>query len=162
MITNAQAGPSSTLQPATMFAPPGSMLAPLPGQSTFQPPQPQPPPQPYNYPPAPQPYQPPPPVPGVAHDRWENMNTLFHSIRDHARTYEYPAVSVAALETILIRLYLESPVNVGIGAQPVIAAATQNSTTPQTAAPAASQMARNGAQASGSTGSTSSHTSVEE
>ena len=54
----------------------------------------------------------------MSHDRWENMATLFNSVREHARGYEYPSVSVAALETVLIRLYLESPV--GLGAQPAI------------------------------------------
>jgi len=52
------------------------------------------------------------------------MSTLFHSIREHARGFEYPNVSVAALETVLIRLYLESPV--GLGTQPSIAAIMQN------------------------------------
>jgi len=87
------------------------------------------------------------------------MTTLFHSIRDHARAYEYPAVSVAALETILIRMYLESPVNVGIGAQPAIAAVVQNSTALQNTA---SHTARNGAQASVSTGWSTSSDSLEE
>jgi hypothetical protein len=41
------------------------------------------------------------------------MSVLFHSIRDHARGFEYPMSSVVALESILIRLYLESPVAVG-------------------------------------------------
>lgn len=43
------------------------------------------------------------------------MATLFHTIRDHARAFEYPTASVAALETVLIRLYLESPMGVGVG-----------------------------------------------
>ena len=93
------------------------------------------------------------------------MATLFHSIRDHARTYEYPAVSVAALETILIRLYLESPVNVGINAQPAIATVTQNSTTTtttQNVAHAASQVVRDGTQASVSAGGSTSSTSSSE
>jgi len=34
---------------------------------------------------------------------------LFNSIREHARAYDYPGPSVAALESVLIRLYLESP-----------------------------------------------------
>ena len=41
------------------------------------------------------------------------MSTLFHTVREHARSFEYPQVSVAALETVLIRLYLESPMGVG-------------------------------------------------
>jgi hypothetical protein len=50
----------------------------------------------------------------MSNERWDNMATLFHSIREHARNFEYPSPSVAALETILIRLYLESPVGVGV------------------------------------------------
>lgn len=49
----------------------------------------------------------------VGSDRWDNMNVLFTTIRDHARNFEYPSASVAALETVLIRLYLESPMGVG-------------------------------------------------
>jgi hypothetical protein len=45
------------------------------------------------------------------------MAVLFHSIRDHARGFEYPGPSVAALESVLIRLYLESPV--GVSAPPL-------------------------------------------
>ncbi|KDQ63323.1 hypothetical protein JAAARDRAFT_147517 [Jaapia argillacea MUCL 33604] len=41
--------------------------------------------------------------------RWERMGTLFDSIRDHANTFQYPEASVDALESVLIRLYLESP-----------------------------------------------------
>jgi len=37
------------------------------------------------------------------------MAVLFDSVRNHARTVEYATPSVVALETILIRLYLESP-----------------------------------------------------
>ncbi|KAG6821394.1 hypothetical protein H0H93_014191 [Arthromyces matolae] len=67
---------------------------------------------------------PPPPVqPAMSLDRWENMATLFNSVREHARVFEYPSVSVAALETILIRLYLESPVS--LNAQPSIASVVQ-------------------------------------
>jgi hypothetical protein len=53
----------------------------------------------------------------IAHDRWERMAVLFHSIRGHARGFEYPGPSVAALESVLIRLYLESPV--GVSAPPL-------------------------------------------
>ncbi|KAJ6621095.1 hypothetical protein B0H10DRAFT_1790324 [Mycena sp. CBHHK59/15] len=82
-----------------------SMLAPLPGQTMY--PQvslPQ-----YGYP------QPPLPTGATSHshDRWENMATLFEAVRGHARSFEYPTASVAALETVLIRLYLESPVTMG-------------------------------------------------
>ena len=96
-----------------------SMLAPLPGQS-FAPPPPNA--QPYGYAPTINAFAPPPPPPpvqnvqsqqNVAHERWENMATLFQTVRDHARAFEYPAASVAALETVLIRLYLESPMGIG-------------------------------------------------
>ena len=43
------------------------------------------------------------------------MSVLFGSIRDHARTFEYPSPSVVALESVLIRLYLESPVGSSLG-----------------------------------------------
>lgn len=43
-------------------------------------------------------------------DRWERMAVLFQSVRDHARGFEFPTPSVAALESVLIRLYLESPI----------------------------------------------------
>jgi len=42
------------------------------------------------------------------------MAILFESIRTHGRVYEYPGPSVAALESVLIRLYLESPVGGGV------------------------------------------------
>ena len=98
---NQQAGMSS-------FSSAVSMLAPLPGQ-TFSPSAPQP----YGYPSGGQfqqavPVQAPAAQP-MPSDRWDNMATLFQTVRDHARSYEYPAASVAALETVLIRLYLESP-----------------------------------------------------
>jgi len=111
---NAVAGPSSAGQPSNTFGSAVSMLAPLPGQGSY----PHPPPQTYTYTPAPQPFAPMPAQPPMSHDRWENMATLFNSIREHARGFEYPSVSVAALETVLIRLYLESPV--GLGTQPAI------------------------------------------
>ncbi|KAH6916941.1 hypothetical protein BKA70DRAFT_318047 [Coprinopsis sp. MPI-PUGE-AT-0042] len=59
------------------------------------------------------PYNPmPTPQASMANDRWENMSIMFNSIRDHARTFDYPPSSVAALETVLIRLILESPMGV--------------------------------------------------
>lgn len=79
-----------------------SMLAPLPNQQPYQAAQ-----QSYGYAPVQQ-Y----PL-AQAQDRWDNMSTLFHTVREHARSFEYPQVSVAALETVLIRLYLESPMGVG-------------------------------------------------
>lgn len=43
------------------------------------------------------------------------MAVLFGSIRQHARGFDYPGPSVAALESVLIRLYLESPLGGGLG-----------------------------------------------
>ena len=62
----------------------------------------------------------PPPAPAplpvnLAQDRWDRMGILFQSIRDHARSFEYPGPSVVALESVLIRLYLESPISGGMG-----------------------------------------------
>lgn len=45
----------------------------------------------------------------ASQERWDRMSVLFDSIRAHARALEYPIPSVAALESVLIRLYLESP-----------------------------------------------------
>ena len=78
-----------------------SMLAPLPGQS-FPP---APPTQPFSYPPTVE-YG----IQVPDQGRWDNMGNLFQTVREHARSYNYPAASVAALETVLIRLYLESPI----------------------------------------------------
>jgi len=47
------------------------------------------------------------------------MSVLFNSIRTHAGAYEYPGPSVVALESVLIRLYLESPVG-GVAGAPGI------------------------------------------
>ncbi|KAJ6520046.1 hypothetical protein C8R45DRAFT_953695 [Mycena sanguinolenta] len=103
---NQNAVAATTAQNKEQFSNAISMLAPLPAP----------------YPPPGQPagsYFPPPgpaAAPGeidpasLSHDRWENMATLFESVRGHARAgFEYPGASVAALETVLIRLYLESP-----------------------------------------------------
>lgn len=46
----------------------------------------------------------------MSQERWDRMAVLFQSIREHARSFEYPAPSVAALEGVLVRLYLESPI----------------------------------------------------
>jgi len=146
-VTNAVADPSSApQQPNNMFASSVSMLAPLPAQPAYQ----HPPPQPYAYAQAPQQFPLPAAIhPSMSHERWENMATLFNSIRQHARGFEYPSVSVAALETVLIRLYLESPV--GIGTQPSMSAIMQNHVS---SAPApALQAAPNPPQASGSAAS---------
>ncbi|KAI0094195.1 hypothetical protein BDY19DRAFT_911670 [Irpex rosettiformis] len=63
----------------------------------------------------PPPVPPPPPSPitqmALNQERWDRMSAIFESVRGHARTFDYPSPSVATLETILIRLYLESPVN---------------------------------------------------
>ncbi|RDB29271.1 hypothetical protein Hypma_015755 [Hypsizygus marmoreus] len=126
--TNAVAGPSTMQPPPPMFSSAVSMLAPLPGQPQYQ----QHPP-PFGYAPPPQTFAPQPMHPSVSHERWENMATLFHSIREHARVFEYPTPSVAALETVLIRLYLESPV--GVGGQPSMAAIMQNGGPPPVPAP---------------------------
>ncbi|TFK77310.1 hypothetical protein BDN72DRAFT_830475 [Pluteus cervinus] len=80
----------------------------------------------YPYPQAPHAAPHPPMHPGLLHDRWENMATLFNAIRESARTFEYPFVSVTALESVLIRLYLETPVGLGAGANPMIGPVTPN------------------------------------
>ncbi|KAF9269995.1 hypothetical protein L218DRAFT_6171 [Marasmius fiardii PR-910] len=105
--------PAQPLSPppanANVFPPGVSMLPPPP---TAAPPHyapgPPPPGQPFYQ--HPYPYQPhPPPNAEVGQDRWQNMETLFHSVREHARTFSYPVASIAALESVLIRLFLESP-----------------------------------------------------
>ncbi|KAG5350967.1 hypothetical protein C0989_008438 [Termitomyces sp. Mn162] len=113
-------------QPANIFSSSVSMIAPLPGQpqSLYASPQPIPYHPPQQFPP------PPPPIhPAMSQDRWENMATLFNSVREHARVFEYPSVSVAALETVLIRLYLESPVP--LSAQPSMAAIIHHTGAPR-------------------------------
>ncbi|KAG9082507.1 hypothetical protein FS749_006802 [Ceratobasidium sp. UAMH 11750] len=54
---------------------------------------------------------PPPQLPEVPtpHDRWERLAVLFRSVHAHALTFDYPNDSVSALESMLVRLYLESP-----------------------------------------------------
>ena len=42
-------------------------------------------------------------------ERWDRMDVLYQSIRNNARQFEYPAASVAALESVLVRMYFESP-----------------------------------------------------
>lgn len=60
------------------------------------------------------------PAPSAQNEQWERMSVLFNSIREHARAYDYPTPSVVALESVLIRLYLESPMGMmggpGLGA----------------------------------------------
>ncbi|EIN14013.1 hypothetical protein PUNSTDRAFT_117624 [Punctularia strigosozonata HHB-11173 SS5] len=43
-------------------------------------------------------------------ERWDRIGVLFQSIRERARDFNFPAESVHALESVLIRMYLESPV----------------------------------------------------
>jgi len=105
--------PSST----AAFAPPIAIMTPQ-AQNTLQPP-----PSPFVYSVA-APTQSFIPPQNLSHDRWENMATLFQSIRESARTFEYPNASVALLESTLIRLYLESPLN--FGPQPSASAVTQH------------------------------------
>ncbi|KAG5644602.1 hypothetical protein DXG03_008080 [Asterophora parasitica] len=143
------AGPSSAPPqeiPNNMFASTVSMVAPLP-----QSPYPHPPPQPFQFAHVPHQFQAPPPGmhPGISHDRWENMATLFSSVREHARGFEYPSVSVAALETVLIRLYLESPV--GLGSQPSMAAIMQNQMPQPRPQPPQPQPVQSAPQANGNT-----------
>lgn len=59
------------------------------------------------------------PAPSAHNEQWDRMSVLFNSIREHARAYDYPTPSVVALESVLIRLYLESPMGMmgpGLGA----------------------------------------------
>ncbi|KAI0275055.1 hypothetical protein BC834DRAFT_27958 [Gloeopeniophorella convolvens] len=42
-------------------------------------------------------------------ERWDRMDVLYQSVRANARQFEYPAASVAALESVLVRMYFESP-----------------------------------------------------
>ncbi|TCD68093.1 hypothetical protein EIP91_011546 [Steccherinum ochraceum] len=66
--------------------------------------------------PLPPSHQPPPPSRmDLTQERWDRMSVLFQTIRDRARDFEYPVASVAALETVLIRLYLETPMAGGSG-----------------------------------------------
>jgi len=39
------------------------------------------------------------------------MDVLYQSIRNNARQFDYPAASVAALESVLVRMYFESPLS---------------------------------------------------
>jgi len=43
-------------------------------------------------------------------ERWDRMDVLYQSIRSNVRQFEYPAASVAALESVLVRMYFESPI----------------------------------------------------
>jgi hypothetical protein len=37
------------------------------------------------------------------------LDVLYQSIRNNTQQFEYPAASVAALESVLVRMYFESP-----------------------------------------------------
>lgn len=113
----------SNQQSVSSFSSAVSMLAPLPGQTYSNP-------QPYAFQPAMHTYPPvQPPQQTHPQERWDNMATLFQTVRDHARAFEYPPASVAALETVLIRLYLESPM--GLSPQQTIGSLMQNSSRSQ-------------------------------
>jgi hypothetical protein len=43
-------------------------------------------------------------------ERWDRIDVLYQSIRNNARQFDYPAASVAALESVLVRMYFESPI----------------------------------------------------
>jgi hypothetical protein len=43
-------------------------------------------------------------------ERWDRMDVLYQNIRNNSRQFEYPAASVAALESVLVRMYFESPI----------------------------------------------------
>ena len=111
---------SATLHPTNAVAGPSSVPAapPAPEQHPQPPPPPPPPAGPLSHPsfqsaismPAPMPPGIPPQPHELEQERWDRMGVLFGSIREQARTYSYPAPSVAALESVLIRLYLEGPV----------------------------------------------------
>ncbi|KAH8997312.1 hypothetical protein EDB92DRAFT_1839101 [Lactarius akahatsu] len=47
----------------------------------------------------------------IERERWGRMDVLYQSIRNNANQFEYPAPSVAALESVLVRMYFESPIS---------------------------------------------------
>ena len=51
-------------------------------------------------------------------ERWARMNVLYQSISNNAIEFEYPAPSVAALESVLVRMYFESPISAPQHPQP--------------------------------------------
>ena len=114
-----------TIDPALFAHDPTTQFTPLTNQQTVHQMTPTPAP-----PPQPQPQQmmpPPPPQPAtltqiaqIHHPqslvqdeqaRWDRMSVLFEHVRNAARTYEHAPPSVAALESVLVRMYLESPLN---------------------------------------------------
>lgn len=128
MTPEIQEPPSEqTIDPVLFAHDPATQFTPMTAQSAQpvhqMPPTPAPP------PPQPQPMMPPPPshqpptltqVTQVHHPqslaqdeqaRWDRMSILFEHVRNAARTFEHPPPSVAALETVLVRIYLEGPLN---------------------------------------------------
>ena len=51
-------------------------------------------------------------------ERWVRMDVLYQSIRQNANQFDYPAPSVAALESVLVRMYFESPISAQQHPQP--------------------------------------------
>ena len=43
--------------------------------------------------------------------RWDRISILFEHVRNSARTFEHASPSVATLEAVLIKMYLEGPLN---------------------------------------------------
>lgn len=54
----------------------------------------------------------------IERERWGRMDVLYQNIRHHATQFEYPAPSVAALESVLVRMYFESPISAPHHPQP--------------------------------------------
>ncbi|KAG9314183.1 hypothetical protein JVU11DRAFT_4969 [Chiua virens] len=104
------AAPAQTPQPHVPAFPPSAPLTHLPHPFPQYPGQPG-----VNVP-----YPPMVPAAPAQNEQWERMSVLFNAIREHARAYEYPTPSVVALESVLIRMYLESPMGMiggpGLGA----------------------------------------------
>lgn len=73
-------------------------------------------------------------------ERWDRLETLFQSVRGAARTFAFPSPSVAALESVLIRLYLESPVLASMGVAPAALDVAGMTGAPNDAGVAAPQM----------------------
>lgn len=118
--------PEQMIDPALFTHDPTTQFTPI----TTQPVQPvhQLPPTPAPPPPQPQQMMPPPPpqptaltqIAQIHHPqslvqdeqaRWDRMSVLFENVRNAARTFEHAPPSVAALESVLVRMYLESPLN---------------------------------------------------
>ncbi|KAI0003665.1 hypothetical protein BJV74DRAFT_810859 [Russula compacta] len=66
-------------------------------------------------------------------ERWDRMDVLYQTIRNNARQFEYPAASVAALESVLVRMYFESPLPAPHPPPPPAAYATATLPLPQVA-----------------------------